>query len=164
MARYDNILELEADLNGEGMRIGIVMSRFNLDICEGLLAACTARLTQLHVKEEDVTLAAVPGALEIPLVLQRMAETNNYDALIALGAVVRGETYHFEIVSNESAAGISRVQLDTGLPIANGVLTVDTDHQALHRMSIKGREAAETAIEMANLIRPFREYRSENPK
>jgi 6,7-dimethyl-8-ribityllumazine synthase len=162
MARYDNILELEANLDGSGMRVGVVMSRFNLDICEGLLASCTARLCQLKVKEEDITLATVPGALEIPLALQHMARTNNYDVLIALGAVVRGETYHFEIVSNESAAGITRVQLDTGLPIANGVLTVDTEHQALHRMSVKGREAAEAAVEMANLIKPFREFPSQN--
>ena len=110
------------DFSGEPLCIGIVMSRFNPDICEGLLAACTDELLQLGVLPGNITIATVPGALEIGLTLQRMAEKNTFDALIALGAVVRGETYHFEIVSNEMAAAVTRVSLDTGLPIANGGL------------------------------------------
>lgn len=152
MARYDNILELEPNHDGTGLRIGIAMSRFNQDVGEGLLAAATATLTRKGVRESDMVIVTVPGALELPLVLQKMARSGRFDALIALGAVIRGETYHFEIVSNEMAAGITRVNLDTGVPVANGVLTTDTDHQAMHRMSEKGRDAALTAIEMARLM------------
>jgi 6,7-dimethyl-8-ribityllumazine synthase len=104
----------------------------------------------------DVQIATVPGALEIPLALRAMAASGRYDALVALGAVIRGETYHFEVVSNESAAGITRVQLDTGIPVANGVLTTNDDDQALHRMQQKGAEAAECAIEMAHLLRALK--------
>ena len=153
MARYDNIAEIEPDLNGAGLRIAIVMSRFNIDVGEGLLGACTSALLRRGVAPEAILVATVPGALEIPLALQKLAATGNYDALVALGAVIRGETYHFEIVSNESADGIAQVQLDSGVPVANGVLTTDTDDQALHRMQQKGAEAAECAIEMANLLR-----------
>lgn len=157
MARFDNIRELDINLNGAGLRVGIVMSRFNRDVGEGLLSACTAALVKNGVRESDMYIVTVPGALEIPLALQKMAQTGNFDALIALGAVVRGETYHFEIVSNESAAGISAVQLDTGLPIANGILTTETDDQALARMSDKGAECALAAIEMANLSKELDE-------
>ena len=153
MGRYDNILELERDLNGEDLRIGIVMSRFNMDVGEGLLGACTAELIKRGVQESGMLLVTVPGALEIPLTLQKMALTDQFDALIALGAVIRGETYHFEIVSNQSASGLAAVQLDTGIPVANGILTTETDDQALTRMSEKGTEAAQVAIEMANLLR-----------
>ena len=153
MGRYDNILELERDLNGEDLRIGIVMSRFNMDVGEGLLGACTAELIKRGVQESGMLLVTVPGALEIPLTLQKMALTDQFDALIALGAVIRGETYHFEIVSNQSASGLAAVQLDTGIPIANGILTTETEDQALARMSQKGTEAAQVAIEMANLLR-----------
>jgi 6,7-dimethyl-8-ribityllumazine synthase len=153
MGRYDNILELERDLNGEDLRIGIVMSRFNIDVGEGLLGACTAELIKRGVQESGMLLVTVPGALEIPLTLQKMALTDQFDALIALGAVIRGETYHFEIVSNQSASGLAAVQLDTGIPVANGILTTETDDQALARMSEKGTEAAQVAIEMANLLR-----------
>jgi 6,7-dimethyl-8-ribityllumazine synthase len=153
MGRYDNILELERDLNGEDLRIGIVMSRFNIDVGEGLLGACTAELIKRGVQESGMLLVTVPGALEIPLSLQKMALTDQFDALIALGAVIRGETYHFEIVSNQSASGLAAVQLDTGIPVANGILTTETDDQALARMSEKGTEAAQVAIEMANLLR-----------
>lgn len=152
MARYDNILEIEPNLDGTGLRIGIALSRFNQDVGEGLLAAATATLTRKGVKESDMVIVTVPGALELPLVLQKMARSGRFDALIALGAVIRGETYHFEIVANEMAAGITRVGLDTGVPIANGVLTTDTEHQATHRMSEKGRDAALCAIEMARLL------------
>ncbi len=145
--------EIERNLNGAGMRIGIVQSRFNPVVCEGLLAACRAQLTQHGVKDDDITLATVPGALEIPLVLRQMANSRKFDALIALGAVIRGDTYHFEVVSNESARGVSEVQLAHGVPIANAILTTDTDEQAEARMDVKGEEAARVAIEMANLLK-----------
>jgi 6,7-dimethyl-8-ribityllumazine synthase len=145
--------EIEKNLDGKGMRIGIVKSRFNLDICEGLLGGCRSRLHLQGVKDEDITLATVPGALEIPLALQQMAGSGNYDALIALGAVVRGDTFHFEVVANESARCVSDVQLDNGIPIANAILTTDTEVQAEERMMIKGEEAAMVAIEMANLMK-----------
>lgn len=150
--KYDNITEIEKDLSGEGLRIGIVMSRFNIDIGEGLLGSCVAKLDQLGVKQENVTLVTVPGALEVPLVLEKMALSDSYDALIAIGAVVRGDTYHFEIVANESCSGITQVQLDTGVPVANGILTTDTDEQALARMGVKGADCAMVAVEMANLM------------
>ncbi len=145
--------ELEKNLAGKGLRIGIVQSRFNPEICEGLLGACRDQLEQQGVAEDDVTLATVPGALEIPLVLLHMAESEKFDALIALGAVVRGDTYHFEVVSNESARCVNEVQLACGVPIANAILTTDNDEQAISRMEVKGREAALAAIEMANLLR-----------
>ena len=145
--------EFDKNLDGKGMRIGIVQSRFNPEICEGLLGACRAKLKQQGVKDDDITLATVPGALEIPLALQHMAGSGKFDALIALGAIIRGDTFHFEIVSNESARCISDVQLDNGLPIANAILTTDTDEQAEERMMVKGAEAALVAIEMANLMK-----------
>jgi 6,7-dimethyl-8-ribityllumazine synthase len=153
MGRYNNIAEIEPDLNGTGLRIGMAMSRFNIDICEGLLSAAVTALIKAGVKTEDMMLTTVPGALELPLLLKKMAETGKFDALIALGAVVRGDTYHFEIVSNEMASGITRVALDTGIPIANAVLTTNTDHQATARMSEKGNDAALCAIEMARLLK-----------
>jgi len=153
MAKYDNIVEIEKNLNGAGLKVGLVMSRFNIDVCEGLLGACTAELLKLGVAETAITLATVPGALEIPLVLRKMALSGKFDALIALGAVIRGDTYHFELVANESGNGVSRIQLDTGVPVANAVLTTDTEEQALVRMSQKGGEAAMVAVEMANLLK-----------
>lgn len=153
MARYDNIIELEPNLSGKGLRIGIAMARFNQDVCEGLLSAAVAALTKAGVAASDMVIVTVPGALELPLVLKKMAESGKYDALVALGAVIRGDTYHFEVVSNEMASGITRVNLDTGVPIANGVLTTDTDHQAAARMSEKGRDVALCAIEMVHLLR-----------
>lgn len=145
--------EIEKNLNGKGMRIGIVQSRFNSEVCEGLLGACRAQLVEHGVAEDDITLATVPGALEIPLVLLHMAESEKFDALIALGAVIRGDTYHFEVVSNESARCVNEVQLACGVPVANAILTTDTDEQAIARMSVKGGEAALVAIEMVNLLR-----------
>jgi len=145
--------EIEKNLNGTGMRIGIVQSRFNLVVCEGLLAACRTQLVQQGVNDADITLACVPGALEIPLGLQFMARSGKFDALIAMGAVIRGDTYHFEIVANESARGVGEVQLRNGLPIANAILTTDTEVQAEERMNTKGVEAALVAIEMVNLLR-----------
>jgi 6,7-dimethyl-8-ribityllumazine synthase len=147
------MIEIEKNLNGAGLRIGIVQSRFNPAICEGLLAACRTQLIQQGVSDTDITLASVPGALEIPFALHRMAQSGKFDALIALGAVIRGDTYHFEIVANESARGVSEVQLHGGLPIANAILTTNTDAQAEERMITKGTEAALVAIEMANLLK-----------
>jgi 6,7-dimethyl-8-ribityllumazine synthase len=147
---------IESELNGAALRVAIVRARFNEAIGAALLAACVERLYALGVLQDRVTVVSVPGALEIPLALQQLAATGNYQALIALGAVVRGDTYHFEVVSNESAAGIAQVQLDAGLPVANGVLTTDTEAQALARVAQKGSDCAEAAVEMANLIRDIR--------
>ncbi|HRP76946.1 MAG TPA: 6,7-dimethyl-8-ribityllumazine synthase [Rhodocyclaceae bacterium] len=156
MARYDNIPEFDINLDGGELRVGIVMSRFNQDVCEGLLSACTDELLRLGVASERIRIATVPGALEIPLTLQAMARSGRYDALVALGAVIRGETYHFELVSNEMGSGINRVGLDSGVPIANGVLTTEDDDQALARMQEKGTECAQGAVEMANLLKALR--------
>ena len=144
--------KIEKNLNGKTLHIGIVLSRFNSEIGEGLLSACLAELKARGVNDDNITLVSVPGALETPLALQKLAQNKMYDALIALGAVVRGDTFHFEIVAQESARGINIVQLDTGVPIANAILTTDTDAQALARMQEKGRDAALVAIEMANLL------------
>jgi 6,7-dimethyl-8-ribityllumazine synthase len=145
--------EIEQNLDGSGLRIGMVLSRFNNEIGDGLLGACVAELRKLGVADDAITLATVPGALESPLVLRKMAVSGKFDALIALGAVIRGDTYHFEIVANESARGISQVQMETGVPIANAILTTDDDDQALARMSVKGAEAAAVAVEMTNLLK-----------
>jgi 6,7-dimethyl-8-ribityllumazine synthase len=137
--------------NGDGLRVGIVMSRFNATIGEGLLAGALRALKESGVAESDITVVSVPGALETPLALQHLAQSDDYDALVALGAVIRGETYHFEIVANESAAGVSSVALEFGIPIGNGILTCETEAQATARMDAKGFEAAQAALEMANL-------------
>ena len=151
MSRFDNIFEYDNDLSGAGLKVGLVMSRFNLPVCEGLLSACVDELKRLGVADADMTIANVPGALEIPLVLQTMAQSGSFDALVALGAVIRGETYHFEVVSNDSCRAIMEVQLDTGVPIANGILTCESDEQAEVRMQPKGADCAQAAVEMANL-------------
>jgi 6,7-dimethyl-8-ribityllumazine synthase len=145
-------------LKGEGLRIGVVWSRFNEEIVRELLTACDKQLVELGVAADDIYVMSVPGALEIPLALQTLALERRgfgrrFDALVALGAVVRGETYHFEVVANESARGILDVQLETGVPIANGVLTTSTDDQARSRAAVKGAEAARVAVEMANSLR-----------
>ena len=157
MARYENIFEYDSALAGAGMSVGIVMARFNQDIGEGLMSACTAELHRLGVAASDIEIATVPGALEIPLALQTMAQTNRFNALIALGAVIRGETYHFEVVSNDSCRAVMEVQLDTGIPVANGILTCENDDQALVRTQQKGTDCAQAAVEMANLIRAIGE-------
>ena len=157
MPRYENIYEYESDLAGNGLTVGIVMSRFNQDICEGLLAACTSELKRLGVAEGDIEIATVPGALEIPLVLQTMAQSRRFDALVALGAVIRGDTYHFEVVSNDACRAVMEVQLETGVPVANGILTCENDDQALARMQQKGSDCAQAAVEVANLLRAVRE-------
>jgi len=138
--------------DGSGLRIGIVQARFNAEVTGALLAACRDELRELGVAEGAITHVTVPGALEIPLALQTLAEQQTYDALIALGCVIRGETYHFELVANESAAGITRVALERRLPIANAVLTTENLDQAVARQREKGRDAARTAVEMARLI------------
>jgi 6,7-dimethyl-8-ribityllumazine synthase len=143
---------LTPDMNGEGLHIGIVRARFNEDIGLIELDACLQELESLGVDERDIMVVTVPGALELGAALARMAETFEFDALIALGAVIRGETYHFEIVSNESASAISRISLETGIPVANGVLTTETDEQAEVRAADKGRDCAQCAVEMANLV------------
>jgi 6,7-dimethyl-8-ribityllumazine synthase len=146
------------ELKGEGLSVAIVWSRFNEDIVRELLTACDRELVNLGVAPADIDVVSVPGALEIPLALQSLALRTRgfgrrYDALVALGAVIRGETYHFEVVSNESARGILDVQLETGIPVANAVLTANTDAQARERAPIKGAEAARVAVEMANLLK-----------
>jgi len=140
------------DLSGAHLRVAVVQSRFNPEIGEGLLAGALRALREANVAEDHVTVVTVPGALEAPLALQRLAQTGDCDALVALGAVIRGDTYHFEIVCNESASGLSSVALEFGIPIGNGILTCDTDEQAQARMDRKGYEAAQAAIEMANLL------------
>jgi 6,7-dimethyl-8-ribityllumazine synthase len=138
-------------LRGAGLRIGIVTARFNAPICEKLLAGAKKSLAEMGVEPNDIAEVSVPGALEIPLALQTLAASENFDALVALGCVVKGDTYHFEVVCNESAAGITRVGLDMDVAIGNGVLTVFTDEQAATRAEQKGYEAAQAAIEMALL-------------
>lgn len=148
----------DSDLKGDGLAIAIVWSRFNEDIVRELLTACDRELVNLGVAPADIDVVGVPGALEIPLALQALALRTRgfgrrYDALVALGAVIRGDTYHFEVVSNESARGILDVQLETGIPVANAVLTTSTEAQARERAPVKGAEAARVAIEMANLLK-----------
>jgi 6,7-dimethyl-8-ribityllumazine synthase len=134
------------------LRVGIVLSRFNPAIGDALLVGAQRALAEAGVADSAITIATVPGALEAPLALQRMAQTGDYDALVALGAVIRGDTYHFEIVANESAGGVASVQLEFGIPIGNGILTTDTEAQASERADAKGRDAALAALEMANLL------------
>ncbi len=141
-----------ARLDGEDLRIGIVRARFNDAITARLAEACLAELRALGVSERHVRHVSVPGALEIPVALQAMAAREEFDALIALGCIIRGETYHFELVANESGAGVTRVALDHELPIANAILTVENEAQALARADEKGRDAARVAVEMANLM------------
>ena len=139
-------------LDGSRLRIGIVQARFNEDITNALAAACLAELEKLGVKAGHIDHRLVPGALEVPLALQAMARRGGYDALVALGCIIRGETYHFELVANESGAGVSRVGLDHGLPIANAILTTENLEQAVARQTDKGRDAAQVAVEMALLV------------
>jgi 6,7-dimethyl-8-ribityllumazine synthase len=140
------------ELMGEGLRIGIVRARFNDALTQKLAQACYAELERLEVDSTDIKHVTVPGALEIPIALKVMADSGDYDALIALGCVIRGETYHFELVANESGAGITRVALDHQVPVANAVLTVENEAQAWARAEEKGRDAARVAVEMANLL------------
>ncbi len=146
------VKRIPARVDGTHARVAVVLSRFNPAIGEGLLAGALRGLAEAGVADERVTLVTVPGALETPLALQRLAQSGDYDALVALGAVIRGDTYHFEIVCNESAAGVSSVALEFGIPVGNGILTCDTDAQAEARMDRKGYEAAQAALELANLF------------
>ena len=147
-----NLMATTNLLDGRGLKIGLVQSRFNAPVVAKMVAACLQELARLGVASDDVTRASVPGALEIPLTLQTMALSGDYDALVAIGAVIRGETYHFEVVSNESCRGVGEVALQTGVPIANGILTTNTDEQALARVDEKGADCARVAVEMARLL------------
>ncbi len=139
-------------LDGKKLYIGIVQARFNEAITNALAQACKAELAALGVQEKHIDHVLVPGALEVPVALQAMAEKNQYDALIALGCIIRGETYHFELVANESGAGVTRIALDYQLPVANAILTTENLEQAIARQTDKGRDAARVAVEMANLL------------
>ncbi len=139
-------------LNGQDLRIGIVQARFNADITDRLAEACKAELLRLGVSEQHIRHVTVPGALEVPIALNAMADSEDYDALVALGCIIRGETYHFELVANESGAAVTRVTLDHQIPIANAILTVENEEQAWARAEEKGRDAARVAVEMANLM------------
>jgi 6,7-dimethyl-8-ribityllumazine synthase len=141
-----------AALDGMGLRIGIVQARFNEDITNALAKACRDELAALGVAEADIEHLSVPGALEVPLALQGLAARGRHHALIALGCIIRGETYHFELVANESGAGVSRVALDHRIPIANAILTPENLEQAVARQTEKGRDAARVAVEMARLL------------
>jgi len=140
------------NLQGKGLYIGIVQARFNEGITNALAQACLAELVILGVEDKNIDLIHVPGALEVPVALQAMAEKSRYDALIALGCIIRGETYHFELVANESGAGVSRISLDYQLPIANAIITTENLAQAIARQTEKGRDAARVAVEMATLL------------
>lgn len=139
-------------LDGRSLHIGIVQARFNEAITEALAAACVQELQALGVNPKHIDHVRVPGALEVPVALQAMAERDKYDALIALGCIIRGETYHFELVANESGAGVSRVALDYQIPVANAILTTENLEQAQVRQVEKGRDAARVAVEMARLL------------
>ncbi len=141
------------DMDGSGLRIGIVQARFNLAITGALAQACTDELKALHVDATDIEHVQVPGALEVPVALQAMAQSDQFDALIALGCIIRGETYHFELVANESGSAITQLALDHGLPIANAILTTENEAQAIARQHDKGRDAARVAVEMALLMK-----------
>jgi 6,7-dimethyl-8-ribityllumazine synthase len=141
-----------ASVDGKHLHIAIVQARFNAPVTDRLAACCLAELAALGVEEGRIRHISVPGALEIGVALAALAETENFDALIALGCVIRGETYHFELVANESAAAITRLSIDHELPIANAILTVENEAQAWARVEEKGRDAARVAVEMANLL------------
>ena len=145
----------QSDFEGNGLRIGIVQARFNEDITNALASACIAELKAMGVSDQNISHVYVPGALEVPLALQAMAQIEDpapFSALIALGCIIRGETYHFELVANESGAGVSRVSLDYNLPIANAILTTEDLAQAVARQTEKGRDAARVAVEMACIM------------
>lgn len=148
----------QIEVSGAGLRVGIVHSRFNDAVVQALLAGCTVELARLGVEATHIQIASVPGALEIPLALQAMAQSNGFDALVALGCVIRGETYHFEIVSNDACRGVMEVSLEAGLPIANGILTVENDAQAQERAADKGADCARAAVEMALLCPKLRQH------
>jgi 6,7-dimethyl-8-ribityllumazine synthase len=139
-------------LDGRKLSIGIVQARFNEAITDALFDACLSELLALGVQEKNIAHVKVPGALEVSVALQAMAERDDFDALIALGCIIRGETYHFELVANESGAGVTRLALDYQIPIANAILTTENLEQAVARQVDKGRDAARVAVEMAHLL------------
>lgn len=141
----------QGELDGSEMNIGIVVSRFNEYAGKEELEACLDELKTLGVPEDNIRVVSVPGALEIPLALQMLAESEQFEALIALGAVIRGETYHFEVVSNTSSAEIARVSREYDIPVANGILTTYDDEQCKARTLMKGKDCARCAVEMVNL-------------
>ena len=143
------------NLNGAELKIGIVQARFNESITNTLFASCRDELLALGVKSENIDHVTVPGALEVPVALQTLADTDQYDALVALGCIIRGETYHFELVANESGSGVTRLSLDYRLPIANAIITTENMEQAIARQVDKGRDAARVAVEMANLLNAY---------
>lgn len=143
---------IEPNLNGEHLRIGIVQARFTNEVGSAMLKYAVEKLKALGVQDDNITLTTVPGALEVPLILDSMAGTQQFDALIALGCVIRGETYHFELVANESGAGVSRVVLDYKIPVANAILTTENEEQAYARIQEKAEEAAMVAVECGNLV------------
>ena len=151
-AEKGNIADVDQRMSGKKLRIGIVQARFNETITNTLASACRTELLALGVQDKNIDHVTVPGALEVPVALMAMAEKSHYDALVALGCIIRGETYHFELVANESGAGVSRVSLDYQLPIANAIITTENLEQALARQTDKGRDAARVAVEMANLM------------
>lgn len=144
---------ISPNLNGKDLKIGIVQARFTNEVGSAMVEVAHKKLLELGVADEDITLVTVAGALEVPLALQNLAATEAFDALIAFGAVIRGETYHFELVANESGAGVTRVGLDFNIPIANAILTTENDEQAHVRIQEKATDAALVAVEMANLVR-----------
>ena len=144
--KADNI-----ELDGRNLRIGIAQARFNASLTDRLAQSCRDELRNMGVEERHIRLVKVPGALELPLALAALAQSDDFDALIALGCVIRGETYHFELVADQSAAGVMRVSLDNDIPVVNAILTVENEAQAWARAEVKGRDAARVAVEMANL-------------
>ncbi|WP_312525431.1 6,7-dimethyl-8-ribityllumazine synthase [Comamonas sp.] len=142
-----------ANLDGSALAIGMVQARFNESITDSLAQACLQELAAMGVQAENIRHVKVPGALEVPIALQAMAESEEFDALIALGCIIRGETYHFELVANESGAGVTRIGLDFQIPVANAILTTENEAQAIARQVDKGRDAAIVAVEMANLLK-----------
>ena len=140
------------NLDGSELAIGIVQARFNESITNALADACLKELAAMGVPSDNIRHVLVPGALEVPVALQAMAESEEFDALIALGCIIRGETYHFELVANESGAGVTRIGLDFQIPIANAIITTENEEQAIARQTDKGRDAAIVAVEMANLL------------
>jgi 6,7-dimethyl-8-ribityllumazine synthase len=151
-AEKGQLADVDQRMNGKKLRVGIVQARFNDNITNALASACRNELLALGVQDKNIDHVTVPGALEVPVALMAMAEKSQYDALVALGCIIRGETYHFELVANESGAGVSRVSLDYQLPIANAIITTENLEQAIARQTDKGRDAARVAVEMANLI------------
>ena len=147
-----NIDNQDQRLQGKGLHIGIVQARFNQEVTDALSSACKQELLNLGVAARDIHQVSVPGALEVPVALQALAEKSRFDALIAIGCIIRGETYHFELVANESSAGGTRIALDFQIPIANAILTTENMSQAVARQSVKGSDAARVAVEMANLL------------